>query len=140
MCAQTCVVVFNMSKFIPNKEHSRTALIFFSFEKNYWWIIPITSRSSWWITSIARYVWSMVSMFQKCWLWHKTRRKTRNLEKRQKILQCRIASIVGRKWFSNIKTTRRAIGGWSTSCFQSVTRDGKQLVDQPPIARRVVFM
>ena len=28
VCAQCCVAVFNMSKFIPNKEYSRTALIF----------------------------------------------------------------------------------------------------------------
>ena len=28
VCAQCCVVVFNMSKFIPNNEHSRTGLIF----------------------------------------------------------------------------------------------------------------
>ena len=27
-CVQRCVVVFDMSKFIPNKEHTRTALTF----------------------------------------------------------------------------------------------------------------
>ena len=27
-CLHSCVAVFNMMKFIPNKEHSRTALIF----------------------------------------------------------------------------------------------------------------
>ena len=42
-------------KFVPNKEHSRTALIFlFSFEENCCGIIPITWRSLWWISSIAK--------------------------------------------------------------------------------------
>ena len=47
--------------------------------------MPITSRSLWWTCSIARYVWTIVSTFQKWWLRHKTRRKTRNTENRQKI-------------------------------------------------------
>ena len=38
--------------------------LLFSFEKNCCRIIPITSRSLWWICSIARYTWTMVSAFQ----------------------------------------------------------------------------
>lgn len=52
-----------MSTFIPNKQIH----FLFSFEENCCWIIPITSRSLWWICSIARYVWTMVSMLQKWW-------------------------------------------------------------------------
>ena len=54
-----------------------------SFEENRRWIIPITSRSLWWTWSIARFVWTMVSMFQKRWFRHTRRRKTRNMENRQ---------------------------------------------------------
>ena len=56
----------------------------FSFEENCYWIVPITSRSLWWTCSIAKYVWMMVSAFQKRYLRHKTRRKTRNMENIQK--------------------------------------------------------
>ena len=39
-----------------------------------------------------------------------SRLQTRNTENRQKIRKFGIASIVGRRWFSNTKTTRRTIG------------------------------
>ena len=104
-CIVLCCCVFNMSKFIPNEKQSRAAMIFcFQLKKSDYLEKP------WWTCSIARYVWTMVSAFQKCWLRHKTRSKTRNTEYRHKIRRCRMASTVGRRWFSNTKTTRRAIG------------------------------
>ena len=66
----------------------------FSFEENCFWIIPTTSRSLWWTCFVARYVWMMVLMFQKWWLRQKTRRKIRNMEKRQKSQRSGIASTV----------------------------------------------
>ena len=52
-----CVFAFYMSKFIPHKEHPRSALIFcFHFKKNCCPITQITSKSLWWICSIAIYV------------------------------------------------------------------------------------
>lgn len=41
--------------------------IIFFFVKNGCWVIPIASRSFWWTCSIVRYMWIMVSTFQK-WL------------------------------------------------------------------------
>ena len=61
---EKCVhgVVFDMSKFMPNEEHSRTALICcFHLMKNFWWVIPIISKSLWWTCSIVRYMWTVVS-------------------------------------------------------------------------------
>ena len=47
VCALCCVIVFNMSKFIPNKEHSRTALIFCLHLKK-------TAAESYWLLLEAR--------------------------------------------------------------------------------------
>ena len=57
--------------------------ILFLFEENSCRLIPITSRSLWWTCFIAKYMWAMVSVFQKLWLWDKTRRKTRKMEHRE---------------------------------------------------------
>ena len=78
-----------------------------SFEENCCRIILTTSRSSWWTCSITRHVWMMISAFYKWWLRSCTQ-GTWTIAK--KIRRCAIASIVGRKWFTNTKTTRRTIG------------------------------
>ena len=66
----------------------------FSFEENCCWIISITSRSLWWTCSIARYVWTMVSAFQKWWRRHKKRKETRNMEIRQKFEDMELQALM----------------------------------------------
>ena len=78
----------------------------FSFEENCCGIIPITWRSLWWIGSIAKNVWTMISAFQK-WGFRCCRQGTRKTA--QKVRRRGIASIAGWRWFTNTKTTRRAI-------------------------------
>ena len=58
-----------------------------------------------------------------------SRLQTRNIENRQNIRRCGVASIIGRKRFAK-KTTCRAIGHWLASCFQSAVRDEKDSVDR----------
>ena len=41
-----------------------------------------------------RYVWTMVSAFRKWWLRHKTERKTRNMENRQKIEEVELQALI----------------------------------------------
>ena len=78
-------------------------IFLFSFEENCSWTVLITSRSLWWTCSIARHLWTIVSAFQKWWLRQKTKRKTTYMKNRQKKRRCRIANIVGRRWFANTK-------------------------------------
>ena len=54
-----------MSKFIQQRAFVDNNNFLFSFEENYCWITPITSRSLRWTCSIARYVWTIFLAFQK---------------------------------------------------------------------------
>ena len=56
--------------------------------------------------SIAKNVWTMISAFQN-WRFRYCRQGTR--ETAQKVRRRGIASIAGWRWFTNTKTTRRAI-------------------------------
>ena len=58
--------------------------IFCFLWRNYCRNISITPRSLWWTCSIARYVWTMVSAFQKWWLRHKTRKKVKKFKNMQR--------------------------------------------------------
>ena len=92
----------------------------FSFEENCCWSLR-------WICSIARYVWTIALAFQKWWLRHKTRRKTRNMENRQKnsknwkCKHCWTKMI--RKHRNNSPNNRALVN----KRFQPATRDGKDL-------------
>ena len=78
----------------------------FSFEENCCWIIPSVSGSLRWTCSIARYAWTMVSVFEK---WRLRGCRQRTWKTAKKIRRCGIVSIVGGRWFANTKTTRRVI-------------------------------
>ena len=116
-----CCFVRYVEIYIGQRTFANWSNFLFLFEENYWRIIPITSRSLWWTCPIARYLWTMISAFQKWWL-QGCRQRTWKTAK--EIRKCEIASIVGRRWLANTKSTRWVIGRWSTSCFQGLREIG----------------
>ena len=107
---EKCVhsVVFNMSKFIPNKERSRTALIFcFHLKKtapeSYRSLREAYGEHALWQDMCERWIWRFKSGdFEVT--------DKEHIKSGKKIRRCGITSIVGRRWFANTKTTRLAIG------------------------------
>ena len=68
MCRTSCCCVHYIEIYTEQRAFVDRINLLFSFEEHWCWIIPITSRSLRWICSIVRYVWTMVSAFQKWWL------------------------------------------------------------------------
>ena len=68
VCIVWCSCVQYIEIYTEQRAFADGINFLFSFEENCCWIISITSRSLWWTYSIARYVWTIVSAFQKWWL------------------------------------------------------------------------
>ena len=65
VCIVLCCCVEYVEIYTENRAFADSINFLFWFDQNCCWIIPFTSRSSWWTCSIIRYLWTMVSAFQK---------------------------------------------------------------------------
>ena len=102
-------------------ESIRVRSFLFPFEENYCRTIPITSRSLWWTCSIVRYVRTKISAFQE-WCFQCCRQRL--WKTATKFIALKLQASLNED-YSQTKTTRQAIGLWSTSYFQSTARDEK---------------
>ena len=81
-CVQYVVIYTEQTAFADS------TYFLYSFEENCCRFTSITSRSLWWTCSIAIYVWTMVSAFQKWWLLG-CRQGTWKTEKYSKMWNCK---------------------------------------------------
>ena len=65
VCSVLCCFVQYVEIYTEQRAFEDSINVLFTFEENCCWIIPITSRSLQLTCSIARYVWTVVSTFQK---------------------------------------------------------------------------
>ena len=99
--------VFNMLKFILNKEYSRTTLIFCLL-----WRILLLNHTDYFKKLTMNMLHRKIRVnggfgFSKVVIW---RLQIRNIENHQKSRRCGIASIVGRRWFVN---TNNSPSNWA---------------------------